>query len=78
MFKMHRGFLFYLLNCPNKPFYFVTTVCTVLLLTPNFLAVLRTVEWVSEMYCPNNTLRSSTLLVSFPLFRFIPMTTLFR
>ena len=42
-----------LFNCPNQltftPLYFVTTICTVLLLTPNLFAAWRTVAFSSIM-----------------------------
>ncbi len=39
-----------LFNCQKKPLYFVTTICTVDLLIPNFSAVSRTVVLFSIMY----------------------------
>ena len=40
---------FFLFYYPNEPFYIVTSICTVLLLIPNFFAVCRTVAFVSIM-----------------------------
>ncbi len=42
-----------------KQFHFVTSVCTVDLLIPNFPAALRTVDFVSEMYSPSSIALSS-------------------
>lgn len=53
--------LLYLYHPNRKPFYFVTTVCTVLLLIPNSLAVWRTVALCSIMYSPKITGRSQSL-----------------
>ena len=49
----------HLLNNPEKPFYFGTTVCTVDFETPNFLAASRTVVRFSMMYAASSQARSS-------------------
>ena len=47
--KVEKFTLLLLLNTPNEPFYFITSICTVLLLTPNFLAAFRTVVLFSRI-----------------------------
>ena len=55
--------VFFLFNYPNNltfpPFYIVTTICTVLLLIPNILAVCRTVALFSTIYSAIRIARSS-------------------
>ena len=48
-------------NLHPQPFYFVTTVCTVLLEIPNSFAVCLTVALCSMMYSPKITGRSQSL-----------------
>ena len=52
----YMGFLLYR---PYKPFQFITSVCTVDLLMPNFFAVSRTVALVWIINCATATARSS-------------------
>ena len=55
--KIFRSPLLY--HCPYKAFYFVTSVCTVLLEIPNAAAAARTVALCAAMYLPSRTARSS-------------------
>lgn len=63
-----RSDLSHLPNQPDKPFLFVSSICTVLLETPNCFAAARTVALCSMMYCANATARSSI----FPFIRDTP------
>lgn len=46
---------------PDKPFYYVISICTVLLLIPNFFAASRTVVRFSMIYVASSQARSSIL-----------------
>ena len=51
----HKAFYF---NVNSGTFHFVTSLCTVDLLMPNFMAAFRTVSLLSAIYSPSRTARS--------------------